>query len=38
MGFYEIQMDIQAIFWFIFCITEYSKKIPKNYENIISIS
>ena len=42
MGFYEIPMDIRAIFWYFFCIprafrrVEY-RKIPKNYENITGI-
>ena len=35
MGFYEIPVDIRAIFWYFFWNTE---KIPKNYENITGIS
>ena len=44
MGFYEIPVDIRAIFWYFFCIprafrrVEYRKKIAKNYENITGIS
>ena len=35
MGFYEIPVDIRAIFWYF---SVYRKKIPKNYENNTGIS
>ena len=44
MGFYEIPVDIRAIFWYFFSVFHEpigewnTEKIPKNYENITGIS